>query len=248
MTAAAAAALSRRVRNDAALTRPGDPHRESVAASPALGDEIRQQPGMVCGIRLHSNRPGDLAFYIQTPSRRVPISGRQQRPASRAGAAAASHEKRAPRPMLRTRLLRTDKERSARRLLLGKEQSWRTAWRTRSLLSRTNPSSGSDSSSASGGLLLARSETRLSLRPECSWRARLSIAAPLRRVRTRSRMSRSKAFGNRSETNQPPRNGPVRAAADLSDSLRRNEHSPGDAEHWWGDAQANHLRANCEAV
>jgi hypothetical protein len=34
-----------------------------------------------------------------------------------------------------------DQERRGRRLLLAKEQSWRTAWRTRSLLSRTISSS-----------------------------------------------------------------------------------------------------------
>jgi hypothetical protein len=141
MTAAAAAALARRVRNDAALTRPGDPHRESVAASPALGDEIRQQPGMVCGIRLHSNRRGDLAFYIQTPSRRVRTSGRhatvriegrgRRRLAREAGASAdAPHAPAA------------DGQGSAGgdACFLAKEQSWRTAWRTRSMLSRTSRS------------------------------------------------------------------------------------------------------------
>jgi hypothetical protein len=34
-----------------------------------------------------------------------------------------------------------------------------------------------------------------------------------------ARMSRSKAFGNGSETNQSPRNGPLRAAADICDSF-----------------------------
>jgi hypothetical protein len=39
-------------------------------------------------------------------------------------------------------------------------------------------------------------------------------------------MSRSKAFGKGSETNQSPRNGPFRAAADICDSLRHKEQCP----------------------
>jgi hypothetical protein len=97
---------------------------------------------MVCGIRLDSNRPGDLAFYIRTPSRRVRTSGRdaaariegpgRRRLAREAGASAdALHAPAA------------DGQGSAGgdACFLAKEQSWRTAWRTRSLLGRTTTSS-----------------------------------------------------------------------------------------------------------
>src|SRR5918997_4345468 len=42
-------------------------------------------------------------------------------------------------------------------------------------------------------------------------------------------MSRSKAFGNGSETNQSPRNGPLRAAADICDSLPKKRKLPNPA-------------------
>jgi hypothetical protein len=58
--------------------------------------------------------------------------------------------------------------------------------------------------------------------PRCSFCLRLShksgVTPPLG-LRTRRKMSRSKAFGRVSETNQSPRNGPLGAAADICDSL-----------------------------
>ena len=51
--------------------------------------------------------------------------------------------------------------------------------------------------------------------------ARLSHKSPGAKVRRQ--MSRSKDFWEGSETNQSPGNGPVWAAADICDSLRRKE-------------------------
>ena len=47
--------------------------------------------------------------------------------------------------------------------------------------------------------------------------------APRPSFRTRHKMGRSKAFGKGSATNQSPGNGPVWAAADICDSLRRKQ-------------------------
>jgi hypothetical protein len=72
-----------------------------------------------------------------------------------------------------------DQERRGRLLLLGKEHSWCTAWRVRSLLSRTNTSSGGNAS-------MERSTT-----PPLMWRA--IRGGGRRRVAPRGRRSRAAA-------------------------------------------------------
>ena len=109
---------------------------------------------------------------------------------------------------------------------LAKEKSWRTRFSCRSLLSRTNPTARPAAERCDGALShRGRSRMRLSPAQAPPPRRGCRISpAPRPSFRTRHKMGRSKAFGKGSATNQSPGNGPVWAAADICDSLRRMQH------------------------